>query len=592
MAVSSLDRFRGKLALAAYFHTLFGLGDLLDPRAGPDPLSALSQQPEHIDSRGRSHLVLALQGPADAVGEAKLLEYDDNVRRHMERINRHRAEPVTLKYFQRLAALITECYLDRLSGDPDALLQDLNDFVRRRNQALPAHGVHLPVFERDELNKVAFWMATGSGKTLLMHLNYYQYLHYRTQEPENILLVTTNEGMSEQHIAELEKSGIPCCRFSASTNDLFGRHPHLVKVIEITKLVEEKAGSGESVEVTSFEGPNLVFVDEGHKGTGSEAQAWRRRRQALAENGFTFEYSATFGQAVGTSGDAEVEEEYGKAILFDYSYPRFYRDGYGKDYRILNLERDLDPDLTRHYLVANLLAFYEQARCYASRSSLYRDVYNIARPLLVFVGHSVTARRGASQLTQDDRHSLSDVQELVRFLDQCLRNEGGWVPRAIHDLLTSRITLRDEEGRDLFADCFQTLRRDPDGEAIYADMLERLFHVSASGGLRLVNLRNVEGEIGLRAGVADRFFGLINIGDDANFLKLTGERSPEIAIEEERFSSSLFRAINQSDSTLNVLIGSKKFVEGWDSWRVSGERGRRSSSFSVEGYAFWARSAR
>jgi len=29
-----------------------------------------------------------------------------------------------------------------------------------------------------------------------------------------------------------------------------------------------------------------VFVDEGHKGAGSEAQAWRRRREALAREGY------------------------------------------------------------------------------------------------------------------------------------------------------------------------------------------------------------------------------------------------------------------------------------------------------------------
>ena len=27
--------------------------------------------------------------------------------------------------------------------------------------------------------------------------------------------------------------------------------------------------------------------------------------------------------------------------------------------------------------------------------------------------------------------------------------------------------------------------------------------------------------------------------------------------------------LSQSDSTVNVLIGSKKFTEGWNSWRVS-----------------------
>jgi len=42
--------------------------------------------------------------------------------------------------------------------------------------------------------------------------------------------------------------------------------PGQVLVIEITKLKEEKRGGGVTLPVDAFEGRNLVFVDEGHKG--------------------------------------------------------------------------------------------------------------------------------------------------------------------------------------------------------------------------------------------------------------------------------------------------------------------------------------
>ena len=79
--------------------------------------------------------------------------------------------------------------------------------------------------------------------------------------------------------------------------------------------------------VEAFEGNNLIFVDEGHRGASSEANKWLGYRAKLAETGFTFEYSATFGQAMTTAGNEEMTEEYGKAILFDYSYKYFYSDG-------------------------------------------------------------------------------------------------------------------------------------------------------------------------------------------------------------------------------------------------------------------------
>ena len=568
MSRSSLDRFQRRLALVAYFRHRFGVKDIHDLQSVRDFYNMLKQQPEGYDAEGRSYTSKVLEGLVRGIDAARLLVYDANIRRHTEALNRGRTEPITLKYFQILAALMTEHYLDRATHDPDAFLTDLNAFMAEQNSVRTVR-VEFPTFTPDDLNKLAYWMATGSGKTLLMHLNYYQYLHYHPDTLDNILLVTTGEGMSEQHTAEMEKSSIPCRRFSASTNDLFGIDPHTVKVIEIHKLVEEKTGGGESVEVSAFEGRNLVFVDEGHKGTGSEAQAWRSRREALARDGFTFEYSATFGQAVAGAG-AVVEEEYGKAILFDYSYPRFYEDGYGKDYRILNLEQDLDPALTNRYLMANLLTFYEQVRSYGLNADTFYATYNVAPPLLVFIGHSVTAGKTRSQLTQDDKRSLSDVQELVLFLHRVLQNEGGWVPTAIDAILSGRAGLAREEGGDLFADAFRTIRQDRlDGAAIYADMLRRVFHVTTAAGLHLVDLKSAEGEIGLRAGATDRFFGVINIGDAANFLKLIEENASEIAVEEEQFSGSLFQAINRQDSPINVLIGSKKFIEGWDSWRVS-----------------------
>lgn len=577
MPRSTLERFQRRLALVAYLRHVFGVRDVHDPQSVRAFYDMLGQQPEGYDAEGRSYVSKVLEGLVRGITPAQLLTYDANVRRHTETLNRHRTQPLTLKYFQVLAALMTEHYLDRVTHEPEAFLADLNAFVDKQGEARNTR-LEFPTFTPHDLNKVAYWMATGSGKTLLMHLNYYQYLHYHSHSPapaDNVLLVTTGEGMSEQHIAEMEKSGIPCQHFSASATGMFGSAPHTVKVIEIHKLVEQKAGAGESVEVSSFEGRNLVFVDEGHKGTGSEAQAWRSRRQALARDGFTFEYSATFGQAVAGAG-AEVEDEYGKAILFDYSYPRFYEDGYGKDYRILNLEHDLDPQLANRYLLANLLTFYEQVRCYAlDADHLYRT-YNVAPPLLVFIGHSVTAGKTRSQLTPDDRLSLSDVQELVLFLHRVLQNEGNWAPAALDAILEGRAGLAQESDAaggpagDLFAGAFPTLRTARlDGAAIYADLLRRVFHVPTAAGLHLVNLKSAEGEVGLRAGSADRFFGVINIGDAANFLNRMGETAPEITVEEGQFSGSLFQDINRQDSSINVLIGSKKFIEGWDSWRVS-----------------------
>ena len=64
------------------------------------------------------------------------------------------------------------------------------------------------------------------------------------------------------------------------------------------------------------------------------------------------------------------------------------------------------------------------------------------------------------------------------------------------------------------------------------------------------------------------YFGVINIGDVASFKKLIKEQL-EIEVQADSFSKSQFEEIRMPDSRVNILIGAKKFIEGWSSWRVS-----------------------
>lgn len=57
------------------------------------------------------------------------------------------------------------------------------------------------------------------------------------------------------------------------------------------------------------------------------------------------------------------------------------------------------------------------------------------------------------------------------------------------------------------------------------------------------------------------------MGGDAKLVKLCEENG--LATGEREFSGSLFHEINMPLSKVNLLIGSKKFTEGWSSWRVS-----------------------
>src|SRR5690606_28830848 len=146
-------------------------------------------------------------------------------------------------------------------------------------------------FTLECLSKLAFWNATGSGKTLLMHVNIKQYLHYASlynQHHQNkVLLITPNEGLTKQHLAEFKLSDIRANIFSKNDSGMFSGKQ--VEIIEIQKLNENS--SEKRVAVDSFETDNLVLIDEGHG--GMSGQTWKPHRDQLSLTGFAFEYSAT-----------------------------------------------------------------------------------------------------------------------------------------------------------------------------------------------------------------------------------------------------------------------------------------------------------
>lgn len=513
----------------------------------------------------RFHHALTNQtDPLPKLPDDLLLEYDQNIVRHTQRLNERRLargeDPVVWKYFQYLSLLFTEIYLDRYFSDADALLASINEQVERYNAEVPEPD-QVPVLEPDgdvtgQLNKLAFWSATGSGKTLIMHANILQYQHYlakhrRRRELNRIILLTPNEGLSHQHLREFQEAGIEAELFDKNGRGLFAGQA--VEIIDIHKLKDEMGDK--TVAVDAFENNNLVLIDEGHRGASSgETGTWMRFRNALCEQGFSFEYSATFGQAV--KGSSQLTAQYARCVLFDYSYKYFYGDGYGKDYQILNLDAQTQENTMDVYLVACLLSFFQQLRLYQEQSVACRP-FNIEKPLWIFVGGRVTA-----SLSSKD---ASDIVEILRFLARFLGDRGGSVAR-IRRVLEEGLVA--EDGRNLFAGRFAYLNSlGLSAAQLFDEIQTSLFNAAGGGALHVENLKGVPGEIALRAGDNEPF-GLINVGDDSKLCTLC-ENEDGLLVGDRDFKGSLFQSINAPDSSVNMLIGSKKFTEGWSSWRVS-----------------------
>ncbi|MGL5369991.1 MAG: DEAD/DEAH box helicase family protein [Plesiomonas shigelloides] len=597
--------FHKQLVLNRFMFRFFKDGSLhgLKLRLGEDRFEGIHEDGQSLFF----HELCSNLFEVDLIDLDELRRYDLNIVKHWQQITEHRNRKedtvLNMKYFQYLSLLFTEIYLDWHFNRKQALLDGLNrelaSYNAENNTTAKDKANQFRDYVLDDLNKLAFWNATGSGKTLLLHINILQYLHYfqngnTNHYPDKIILLTPDERLSQQHINELYDSGFSYIQLFDKSKPTPFRGT--IEVIDINKLADDMGDK--TVAVEAFEGNNLVLIDEGHKGTGTAAGAWMRRRDKLTRDGFAFEYSATFGQAVadGKTVDAveadikkkkakmlfdttalgrlteeqlaqlelDAEEQrdariqatrevYGKSILFDYSYKFFYEDGYGKESLILNLnpEQDKQNDRRYEYFTACLLSFYQQQYLFNKHKDKLAE-FNIEKPLWVFVGNTVGGED-------------SDIHAVLRFLAWFLNHESqakAW----IHDLVSNKARILDSKDRNIFENRFTALMNGP--EDIYADILAKLFNTTHSGQrLRVLNLIGSKGELALQVGEAAPF-GLINIGDSPSLYAMC-EDDETFDYQRDDFAKTLFHTLNDKDSKLHILIGSRKFTEGWSSWRVS-----------------------
>ncbi|MBN9133979.1 MAG: DEAD/DEAH box helicase family protein [Nitrosospira multiformis] len=478
------------------------------------------------------------------------------------------------RYAQYMALVLFVHWLHAQQDDAAAFLARLNDFLsthKPKNESVSE-------FTETDLQLAAFWMATAAGKTHVLHACLA--LLEKQRSWDRLILITPSEPLTRQHAAKLR---------ALSTWEVFaypmdgdassmGRLPRdAVIVLDINKLATEKKGDGVTVPTSVFsEGRNLVFVDEGHKGQKSETSVWKALQADLAgisdpqsqHRGLLVEFSATFGQV------AEAEhafDRYAKAVIFDYAYDRFHRDRYGKDFWHMRVQAKGDASEAAQYrtLTAALLAYWHQVACFRSsagkRICIDRGL-QVAPPLWVLLGLSVIGGSG-----KGDKEQTSDVIEVLKYLSTILAQParlsqwlesllaaattgGGMLPAEVRQAITEKVTVGSNIGaltECILSDCFGWQHGD-------------------KPVLRLIKSATGELGLGLLRGDVSHYYGVINVGDAAGLRKAL--ESAELPVEDDSISGSLFAALDGTSKTsnsLNVLIGSRRFAEGWDNYRVS-----------------------
>lgn len=436
----------------------------------------------------------------------------DTIQDWVARYNKVVSRPVRLRYYQVLALYFTEAFLRE---------------QRKARKRKP---------DAERRNMLAYWMATGSGKTLLMHINILQYIDhiggFSAFDELQVIVTTPGVNLIEQHRREIAPI------IDALNRQCAGR----------IKLRVESTGSLLNYEEGYFTLPpstrtfRLVLVDEGHiglAGGGRELGAFKQLRRDLADydNAFLFEYSATYHGIA----DKHVAE-YGEQIVFDYNYYRFFRDGYGKDYAIhrIGLDRVAEGKEAWENFRAAFDALADKLRAYDDLrlrdSSALSFVSAFAdRPLIAFMGNTVEDRKKEGEVDKKGQGAdeVSDIRKLLAYLAKLKRGD--------------------------------------------REALAPVFNGQIDGPLRLTRCPAVPDEIWLSWGDG-QYWGIVNVGNGEKFhadceghSELTADGEPLVQVRkadivEPRF---LFGEIDRATSPINVLIGSRKFAEGWNCFRVS-----------------------
>lgn len=409
------------------------------------------------------------------------------------------------------------------------------------------------------INRACFWMATGSGKSLVLIklIEILWQLIQRKEIPANdILFLTCRDDLIEQfkrHVDEFNSSHANfriALRELREYPDVKRESPSLFKGIELTVFYyrSDNLSNEQKEKIVDFRnyddgGKWYLLLDEAHKGDREDSKR-QHICSILSRNGFLFNFSATFTD----SRDLVT-------TAFNFNLSEFVKSGYGKHIAILQQElrafRD-EEDYSgeeKQKIVLKSLMMLAYAQMSASRlAKLESGLYH--KPLLLTLVNSVN--------TKDADLSLF-FAELERI------GKGSVKPRlwnlAKEELLAelhARPAIMFEDGTRLVVDedAFRSLS--------LSDLLELVFNAKTHGEIEVIVRPSNSQELAFKLQTSDRPFALIKIGDIAEWLS---EKLDGYEISDGFESEAYFDALNSQDSEINILMGSRSFYEGWDSNR-------------------------
>jgi len=417
------------------------------------------------------------------------------------------------------------------------------------------------------INRMGFWMATGSGKTLVIVklIELLAGLMKNGSLPvRDVLMLTHREDLLQQlreHVNDYNAAGgslyISLKELKEYPQVKRGL-PSLLSHQEITVFYyrSDNLSDEQKERIIDFRnydnnGQWYLLLDEAHKGDKEDSKR-QHIYNILSRDGFLFNFSATF---------TDPRDILTTAAEFNLS--SFIEAGYGKHISILKQENrafrkqeDYTDEEKQKIVLQSLLmlAYVRKAQerlCEAAGSALYH------RPLLLALVNSVNVEEADLKLffREIGRIGRGEVNpsafaraksDLRAELDPSTGSGHGLGPAYLYE----------EERFHLDASLF-----DPLG---LGDVLHYVFNAEGPGEIEVLVRPSNDKELAFKLKSAAAPFALIKIGTTSDWLKteLVGYEVVK-GFEDESF----FARLNSDDSDINLLMGSRSFYEGWDSNR-------------------------
>ncbi|WP_120813387.1 DEAD/DEAH box helicase family protein [Helicobacter pylori] len=438
------------------------------------------------------------------------------------------------------------------------------DFAKKKlNPLLKSHFKvenHCVSFE-NFINRLAFYMATGSGKTIVI-IKLVELLSVAIRmgliPKKNIMFFSANEHLIKQFEKEIEKYNrnkdyfkqIDFKSLKSVKNKDFYHAPKGSFIEKITlfyyraDLMSDEESKENLLNYKDYwdNGENYVILDEAHKGNKTES-----KRQAifslLSQKGFLFNFSATF-----------TEESDLITAVYNLSVGEWVKLGYGKESVLLkknNLNafkelKDLNDREKEIALLKALLLLGMQKR--------YKTEGYFHDPLMLVFTHSVNVKNSDAEIF---------FKTLVRVIEN--DDEGDFL-KAKEDLLEElknpEFLFSDDKDKDYKVKVFKEGLKSMD----FKGLKEEVFYANNGHIEVIINPKNNQ-EIAFKLNTSDKVFCLIKIGDITEWicekLKSVKVVSKNLSFKEESYFSQIDK------SSINILVGSRTFDTGWDSTRPS-----------------------